>query len=142
MLFCAPVPGAKQYLVIGDPAHVPAGQYAKHWLESRRLPGGKTLWDAVQGRLSPMPDVRAALMQVRGNSRLVGMVYRTDYQLEKDELKLLYAIPLEQSGPILYSVAEITGGSTPQAKAFLDYLHSAEAKRVFEHYGFIHMADE
>ena len=40
--------------------------------------GGRPLWDAVQARVAPAPDVRAALGLVLADPRVIGIVYRTD----------------------------------------------------------------
>ncbi len=128
-----------QYLVIGDPEFVPAGQYAKQWLEQTRTPGGEALWPAVEGRISPMPDFRAALIQVRGQERLVGIVYLTDYLTAENDLTLLAKIPIEQTPPIRYSVAQIKHGDTNATADFIAYLRSPQARAIFERYGFTHL---
>ena len=67
------------FLATGDPDSVPAGRYARQWLESVGCPDGQGAWSKVDGRLSPTPDVRAALAQVEGSFDVIGIVYRTDY---------------------------------------------------------------
>ena len=46
------------YLSVGDPAHVPAGQYAEEALTKLNL------WDKVKDKLARAKDVRAALALV------------------------------------------------------------------------------
>ncbi|HET9019592.1 MAG TPA: molybdate ABC transporter substrate-binding protein, partial [Acetobacteraceae bacterium] len=59
-------------LAVGDPAHVPAGIYARAAL--RHL----GLWAGVAGRLAPAEDVRAALLLVERGEAPAGIVYATD----------------------------------------------------------------
>ncbi|WP_309381194.1 molybdate ABC transporter substrate-binding protein [Cerasicoccus frondis] len=131
-----------QYLVIGDPAYVPAGQYAKGWLEKLSALDGASVWSHLDGRLSPMPDVRAALKQVSNNGKLVGIVYRTDYLTEKDQLRELYAVPLGAAAPIRYCVAEIAGADETSGAEFLKFLSTPAVKSVFERYGFLPVTND
>ncbi len=124
------------YLAVGDPAAVPAGIYAKAWLESLPHAGG-TLWDAVEARVSPAPDVRAALVQVEGRRDVIGIVYQTDYAAAGGRVRLLYALPAQEGPPITFLVAALSGARQAElARAFLDHLASPEAVAVFERHGF------
>src|SRR3954462_7474536 len=66
--------GPQGRLAAGDPAHVPAGIYAKAALE--RL--GQ--WAAIAPRLARAENVRAALLLVERGEAPLGIVYRTDVQ--------------------------------------------------------------
>lgn len=125
------------YLSIGDPAHVPAGQYARSWLQSQSTPTG-SLWDALQGRLLPATDVRGALAQVEASADILGIVYRSDYLARQTEMRLLYAVPVETGPPIRY-VAAVTQRhrDSAAARAFLSFLGSPEAARIFAAQGFL-----
>ena len=59
-------------IAIGDPDSVPAGVYAKQYLESAGL------WEDVRSKVLPTRDVRAALAVVAAGNAEVGIVYRTD----------------------------------------------------------------
>ena len=50
-LFCTPV---FEHLSIGNPEAVPAGIYAREWLEKLPCDGGSA-WDALAGRIAPAP---------------------------------------------------------------------------------------
>ncbi len=127
-----------KFLCIGDPAHVPAGSYTKKWLESVKSSDGETIWSQVESRVSPAPDVRAALAQVEGTSDVIGVVYRTDYMADKDKVKLLYQVPPSEGVNISYSVAALTASKHPVlAKEFVDYLFSPKARKLFSEAGFI-----
>ncbi len=117
-------------LVLADPAAVPAGRYAKRWLESVKL------WDKVEGRLAPALDVRAALAAVAADPRRVGIVYASDLLANK-HVHALYRVPVDAGPPIRYPVALIAGRPhQPAAQKLLAYLESDDAKKVYERYGF------
>lgn len=126
-----------RYLAIGDPESVPAGKYAKTWLESVEIDGGKTLWNEMQGRISPAPDVRAALAQVEGSADVIGIVYGTDYTASRGQVRRMYEVPVEEGPKIEYPVAMLSETSEPELAAeFLAFLSSPEARKLFEKHGF------
>lgn len=125
------------YLAIGDPDSVPAGRYARDWLQAYTCPDGASAWDRVSERISPTPDVRAALAQVEGSVDVVGVVYRTDYVSRQDSVRLLYEVPVEEGPEISYPVALIRGTRMDQVGGeFLEFLGGVEARRLFEKHGF------
>lgn len=131
-----------RYLALGDPAYVPAGSYAQAWLEELPARDGSSVWLALQGRLSPTPDVRAALAQVEANRDLIGIVYRSDWMARQASSRLIYEVPLAAGPPIRYDAAVLSGSAQPEvAEAFLDFLQSAEAAVIFRRYGFIPLSD-
>lgn len=124
-----------KFLALGNPDAVPAGKYAKSWLSGIKLESG-TLWDSVKGKVSPAPDVRAALAQVEGRSDVVGIVYSTDFSSSGGKVKVIYRVPPEGLG-ISYPGAVLKEAKHPElAKAFLEYLSTPEASGIFTKYGF------
>lgn len=133
-LLCAP---EFTYLAIGDPDSVPAGRYAREWLRAYICSGGASAWDRVSGRISPTPDVRAALAQVEGSVDVIGVVYRTDYLSRQDGVRLLYEVPVGEGPEISYPVALVRDTRKDQiGRDFLEFLGGAEARRLFERHGF------
>src|SRR5215472_17085604 len=65
-------------IALADPAVVPAGMYAKEWLE------GLGLWSQIKPRVIPTLDVRAALAAVASEAAHAGIVYKTDAAISKD----------------------------------------------------------
>jgi len=127
-----------KYLAVGDPASVPAGRYAKQWLAGVKLPVGDNVWASLQGRLSPAPDVRAAMGQVLGSADVIGVVYRTDYMARSDELKLIYDLPVESGPDIRFSGAVIRESELPEEGArFLAFMQSEAASELLKEAGFI-----
>ncbi len=121
------------FLCIGDPDSVPAGKYARDWLSELRCKNS-TVWEAFEKRVSPAPDVRAALTQVASSKDRIGIVYFTDYLLYQDRLTLLLEGPSEKA---LYPAAMTERGMGKLAAGrFLTFLQSSEARLIFEKYGF------
>jgi molybdate transport system substrate-binding protein len=126
-----------RFLALGDPDAVPAGRYAKEWLESIEHDGA-TVWECVEDHVSPTPDVRAALGQVEANPDVLGIVYRTDYMAARERVKLLYEVPAEDGPQISYSVARLKDSArSDAAQQFLDFLNSETARSIFTKHGFL-----
>lgn len=118
-------------LSLADPASVPAGRYARAWLEARGA------WDAVAGRVLPGVDVRAALAAVAAGGAPAGIVYRTDAARSSD-VRVVHTIPLAEGPRIAYPLAAIAGRPAErEARAALDFLASPDARAAFEAEGFL-----
>jgi molybdate transport system substrate-binding protein len=121
-------------LAMGDPEAVPAGTYARTWLQSVAC-GDATVWEMVQSRVAPAPDVRAALGLVLADPRVIGIVYRTDQMAFADRTRVLYEV--KGGPPIRFVLARLTEGRAPeQAQAFYAYLAGPKGAEVFRRHGF------
>lgn len=130
-----------RHLVLAQPDAVPAGIYTREWLASKPAAGGGTLWDAVEGRVAPTLDVRAALGLVESDPELVGVVYRTD-AATSERVHVLYEVPEAEGPRIVYAAAAIAGGPNPEAGlGFVGFLGEPEAAAVFERHGFVTRGD-
>jgi molybdate transport system substrate-binding protein len=116
-------------LSLADPAHVPAGIYSRQSLENLGL------WPAVAGRLALTDNVRAALTLVARGEAALGIVYATDARLAR-QVRILATLPGASHAPIAYPFAIVRDGDSPQARAFLAFLASAEGLAIFERFGF------
>jgi molybdate transport system substrate-binding protein len=116
-------------LALGDPAHVPAGVYARQSLENLGL------WRGVAAHLAPTDNVRAALALVAHGEAALGVVYATDARLTT-QVRTLATLPGTSHAPIAYPIAIVSDGDTPQARAFLAFLASAEGLAIFQRFGF------
>lgn len=126
-----------RHLAIGDPESVPAGRYARAWLETLIGGNGLSIWETLAGRLSPAPDVRAALAQVENTRDVVGIVYGSDYVAHASRVRQLYALPASKGPSIRYFAGRLAEAPEPElAQAFLDFLDTEEARAIFERYGF------
>ena len=109
-------------------ASVPAGKYGKAALENLGV------WDSVSANVAEAENVRAALALVSRGEAPLGIVYTTDAKADPS-VKVVGTFPADSHPPILYPVA-LTASAKPGARAFLDYLTSANAKPIFEAQGF------
>ena len=118
-------------IALADPKTVPAGIYAKDYLERSRL------WPALASKIVPTDNVRAALAAVESGNVEAGMVYKTDAAISK-KVKVAYEVPSKETPAISYPMAAVKDAKQPAAaRKFLEHLNSAEAARVFARRGFI-----
>jgi molybdate transport system substrate-binding protein len=117
-------------IAIGDPAAVPAGVYARQYLEKEGL------WSSVEARIVPTGSVRAALSAVESGAADVAIVYRTDARTAL-RATVAWVVPAAAGPRIVYPAAIIRGGRNEiEARRFLDFLHGPSAARIFERQGF------
>ena len=116
-------------LALADTNAVPAGNYAKAALESL----GE--WQAVEDRVVPAENVRAALALVERGEAALGVVYATD-ALASDGVEVLRELPEGSHPPIRYPAAVLAASQHPDAAGFLAFLSSKEARRIFAAHGF------
>lgn len=118
-------------IALADPKAVPAGVYSKAFLEKEKL------WPAVEPKVVPVDNVRAALAAVESGNIEVGMVFKTDAFVSK-KVKIAYEIPAATGPKISYPMAVLKNSKQVEsAKRFEDYLNSDDAAKIFEKYGFI-----
>lgn len=118
-------------IALADPKGVPAGIYAKEYLEKIGV------WAAVKDRVVPTENVRAALAAVESGNADAGIVYKTDAAISKS-VKIAFEVPSKEGPDISYPFAVVKGSKNLEAaKKFLDYLKSEPALAVFKKYGFI-----
>ena len=118
-------------IAIGEPATVPAGTYAKDYLEKVGL------WTQVTGKCVPLDNVRAVLAAVEAGDADAGFVYRTDALISK-KIHIAILVSLAEGPKIRYPAAVVRETKIPEAaKAFTAYLSGAEAQTVFAKFGFL-----
>lgn len=119
-------------LALADPRSVPAGVYAKEYLEAAHV------WDQVEARVVPTQNVRAALAGVESGNADTGIVYQTDAMISH-KVKIAFALPDSPKVKIAYPAAVLAHAPNPEgAKKFVLYLQNdANARAVFAQYGFI-----
>lgn len=127
--------GATGRMAIADPAHVPAGIYARQALTKLGL------WPAVEGRLARAEDVRGALLLVERGEAPAGIVYATDAAASPG-VTVAGTLPEETHDRITYPFAITRAGDGPEARALLAFLAGPEAKDVFARRGFILNAED
>lgn len=119
-------------IATGDVKSVPVGKYSKAALEKLGA------WAAAEPKFAMAESVRAALTLVARGEAALGIVYSTDAKVEPG-VKVVGTFPADSHPPITYPVAA-TAAAKPEAKDYLDYLHSSAAKAVLEKYGFVYLA--
>lgn len=121
--------GSNGRLAVGDPAHVPAGIYAKQALTKLGL------WGAAAPRLAPAEDVRAALLLVERGEAAAGIVYATDANAT-GSVRVAGVFPADSHDPIRYPFAIVRGGDTPEARALLAFIEGPEGLALLAKSGF------
>jgi molybdate transport system substrate-binding protein len=110
-------------LATADPDSVPAGQYARAALTKLGV------WPQVSDHMVRAENVRAALEYVARGDAPLGIVYRTDAQVEK-RVRVVDVFPADTHPPIVYPVALTTGAQAPAAR-FMAFLLGEAARQIF-----------
>lgn len=122
-------------LALADPKSVPAGVYAREYFTKLGL------WAAVEPKVVPTENVRAALAAVESGNVDAGIVYKTDATISK-AVKIAGEVPRAEGPKIAYPVAIVVGAAdAAAAKDFLAYLGSPEGRGVFGTFGFLPAGD-
>ena len=117
-------------LALADPQAVPAGVYARKYLESLGL------WERLLDKVVPTLNVRAALAAVESENVDAGIVYRTDAAISK-RVRVAFEVPPGQGPKIVYPLAPIAASKKMGARDLVRYLVSADAVATYERYGFV-----
>jgi molybdate transport system substrate-binding protein len=121
-------------LALGDPDAVPAGVYAKQYLEQRGL------WSAYAARVVPTANVRAALAAVENGSADAAIVYASDIRAARGAVQA-FSVPIGEGPPILYPGAVVKSSrQRAAAERFLAFLRTADAQALFARHGFLPLA--
>lgn len=118
-------------LALADPKTVPAGIYSRDCLDKLEL------WTAVEPKVVPTDNVRAALAAVESGNVEAGMVYKTDAAISR-KVRVAYTVRSADSPEISYPLALLKGAKQPDtARSFLNFLNAEAAGKVFEKFGFV-----
>jgi molybdate transport system substrate-binding protein len=117
-------------VALGNPQSVPAGVYARQWLERAGL------WPAVSPKVVPTLTVRAALAAVRAGRVDAGVVFATDARTAPDVV-VAYRVPAADAPAIRYPMAVVRGPREAEAGRFVRFLTSPAARAIFEAAGFL-----
>jgi molybdate transport system substrate-binding protein len=117
-------------IAVGDPASVPAGQYAQQTLNALHLS------DQVKGKLVLGEDVRQVLTYVETGNADAGFVYATDAQMSRG-VRVIAIVPEFAHDPIVYPAAVVKRSENQEeARRFVKFLGSSEAKEIFTKHGY------
>jgi molybdate transport system substrate-binding protein len=116
-------------LAVAEPSTVPAGIYARRYLEKEKV------WEQVS--ILPTENVRGALAAVESGNAEAAIVYKTDAAISR-KVKVAYEVPTDPKVKIAYPIAVLKEGKQPAAaEHFLGYLQGAKAGNIFKRHGFI-----
>ena len=118
-------------IALAEPQTVPAGIYAKEWLQKNGL------WKKVIDKVVPTENVRACLAAVEAGNADAGIVYKTDALISK-KVKVAYEVTAAEGPKISYPLAVVKDSKQPgAARRLATYLAGPEARAVFLKYGFL-----
>ena len=126
---------AKNMALAGE--DVPVGQYSREIFNNLGI-----MDDVNKMEINECKNVTDVLAAVSEGSNEVGVVYATDAAFVADKVEIIAEAPAESlQTPVLYPVGliedkEASEDDTKAAEAFLDYVESDAAIKVFEDYGF------
>ena len=116
---------------------VPVGQYSREIFNNLGI-----MDDVNEMEINECKNVTDVLAAVSEGSNEVGVVYATDAASVADKVEIIAEAPADSlQTPVLYPVGliedkEASEDDTKAAEAFLDYVESDAAIKVFEDYGF------
>lgn len=123
-------------LALGDPEAVPAGLYARRFLEKVNL------WNTLKDRVAPAVTVRAAMELVATGAAPVGIVYRTDAAIS-DRVQIVYEVPENLTPPIVYPAAILRESNhSEEARNFLRFCQETQGQAIFQRFGFLTLEGE
>ncbi len=120
-------------IALGSPTSVPAGRYAQQAMTKAGL------YEPLltEGKLILTKNVRQALLYADRGEVDVAFVYATDAPLA-NKAKILFEVPQGLYPRVTYPMAlTVAGAEKEEAQAFMEYLHSAAAKDIFQRHGFV-----
>ena len=114
---------------LGNPKHVPAGQYARDALLK------KDLWESLQAKFIFGETVRQVLDYLKRGEVDCGFVYGTDAQKGGSRITVIEEIPLDQ--PVTYPIALLDQAVEPElGHALLDFITGPQGLRILQASGF------
>jgi molybdate transport system substrate-binding protein len=118
-------------IAMGDPASVPAGQYAREAFITLGI------WDAVQAAKPSLgTNVTEVLNWVGQGSADVGIVYGTD-AISVKTVEIIAEAPAGSHQKVIYPVGIVAASAHPaEAQLLVDFLASPEGLEIFKNFGF------
>lgn len=117
-------------IAIGEPKSVPAGQYAQEVLTNLRL------FSSIKPKLIYASNVRQVLSYAGSGNVDAGFVYFTDARAS-NSVRVGVSAPENLHSPIVYPVAALKNSkNATAARQFVQFLAGAQARAVFQKYGF------
>jgi molybdate transport system permease protein len=125
----ADLDGARR-ISMAEPSAVPAGIYARTWLESIGA------WERLQRKVVPAIDARAALAAVESGACEAGILYGTDAR-HSQRVHVAFEVPANQQPAIRYGVTLLGSEPQPEAARFMGFLLGPAGRALLEQHGFV-----
>lgn len=123
-------------IALGNPDHVPAGQYGKAVLEFLQL------WEPLQSRLVFGENARQVVQYVERGEVNAAIVYGSDVAASKGATVVASAPPGSHP-PVTYPMAVVKGADYPEEAAmFADFLLSPDGQAIFARHGLLPAVNE
>lgn len=119
-------------VAIGNPKTVPAGEYARKFLQ------GESLYPSMQKRHQFIygESVRQILQYVQTGNVDAGLVYKTD-TMDGAKVTIGFSVPTARTGPISYVLVTLNKSKNPHiARGFALYCMTEEARSILKRRGF------
>jgi molybdate transport system substrate-binding protein len=121
-------------LAMANTESVPAGKYAEAALTKLGV------WGSVKDNIAQADNVRAALTLVSRGEAPLGIVYATDANAASN-VKVLGTFPADTHKPIIYPAAILAKSQSADAQAFVSFLKTDTANKLFQDQGFTVLAE-
>ncbi len=117
-------------LAIGNPGHVPAGEYARTALVQLGL------WDGVLRRTAQASNVREALAYIERGAAPLGIVYASD-STASERVRIVAAFPPGSHPAIAYWAGLVAGpAARREGRDFFAFLFSPVSGSILARHGF------
>jgi molybdate transport system substrate-binding protein len=117
-------------IAMGNPATVPAGMYAEQTLRNQKI------WDSIKDKMIYCEHVRQVLDYVARGEVDAGIVFSTDTAVRAKEVTVVVMAPEGIYNKALYPIAVVRDTKNEAlSKMFVDFVLSAEGKKLLEKYG-------
>ncbi len=123
----------RSIMVMGDFEESALGLYTKQTIQNTDASEGRNLWKELRNRIIPSPNSKNALYLI-AHGETAGIVYYSDAYKNK-EVNIISVVDDTKHDPIIYQGAVVAGENMSQARDFLIFLQSAQAKEVYKKYG-------
>ena len=115
---------------IGDPGHVPLGQYTNLSLTKVGL------WEQYRDRFTPVQNALATTRLLDLAVVPMAIIYKSD-ALKRKNIKIIYQFSEREKGRARYWIAITKSDRTPHGQALIDYLYSKDVMKSWQENGFM-----
>ena len=122
-------------MAFGDPDNTALGMYTKQALQSFDKKNNTKLWSDIGMKTIKSPTSKNCLYLI-AHGETAGIAYYSD-AFNNSEVRVLAVLDEDLHEPIIYQAAVVAGENMANARDFITFLQSPEAKKILKKYGFI-----